>query len=56
MMVTVELTKHEAEALSEATMLGDTDDVEALRTATGKLWKAASAQQHGATWRIIYST
>jgi hypothetical protein len=52
-MVTVELTKREADALSEATRLGDTDDLEALRTAIDKLWKAADAQQHGDTWRII---
>jgi hypothetical protein len=55
-MVTVELTKREADALSEATRLGDTDDLEALRTATDKLWKAADAQQHGDTWRIIHAT
>ena len=52
-MVTVELTEREADALSEATRLGDTDDLEALRTAIDKLWKAADAQQHGDTWRII---
>jgi hypothetical protein len=55
-MVTVELTKREADALSEAIRLGDTDDLEALRTATDKLWKAADAQQHGDTWRIIHAT
>jgi hypothetical protein len=56
MMVTVELTKCEADALSEATRLGDTDDLEALRAATDKQWKAADAQQHGDTWRIIHAT
>ena len=55
-MVTVELTKREADALSEATRLGDTDDLEALRTAIGRLWKAADAQQRGDTWRIIRAT
>ena len=55
-MVTVELTKREADALSEATRLGDTDDLEALRTAIDKLWKAADAQRHGDTWRIIRAT
>ena len=55
-MVTVELTKREADALSEATRLGDTDDLEALRTAIDKLWKAADAQQRGDTWRIIGAT
>jgi len=52
-MVTVELTKREADALSEATRLGNTDDLQALRTATE--WKAADAQQHGDTWRIIHA-
>jgi hypothetical protein len=52
-MVMVELTKREADALSEATGLGHTDDLEALRTAIDKLWKAADAQQRGDTWRII---
>jgi hypothetical protein len=55
-MVTVELTKREGGALSEATRLGDTDDLEALRTAIDKLWKAADAQQRGDTWRIIRAT
>ena len=55
-MITVELTKREADALSEATRLGDTDDLEALRTAIDKLWKAADARQHGETWRIIHAT
>ena len=54
-MITVELTKREAGALSEATRLGDTDDLEALRTAIDKIWKAADAQQHGDTWRIIHA-
>jgi hypothetical protein len=54
-MVTVELTKREADALNAATRLGNTDDAEALRTAIRKLWKAADAQRHGDTWRIIYA-
>ena len=52
-MVTVELTKREADAINDATRLGDTDDLEALRTATNKIWKAADAQRHGDTWRIV---
>ncbi len=52
-MVIVELTKREADAITKAIKLGDTDDPEALRNATGKLWKAAEAQRHGGTWRII---
>lgn len=55
-MVTVELTKREADALDEAIRLGDTKDVEALRTAIDKLWIAADAQQHGDTWRILYGS
>jgi hypothetical protein len=55
-MVTVELTKREADALDEAIRLGDTEDVEALRTAIDKLWIAADAQQHGDTWRILYGS
>jgi hypothetical protein len=55
-MVTVELTRREADALDEATRLGDTEDVEALRAATAKLWMAADAQQHGDTWRILYGS
>jgi hypothetical protein len=55
-MVTVELTKREADAVSEETRLGDTEDVEALRTATDKLWMAADARQHGDTWRILYGS
>lgn len=55
-MVTVELTKREADALNEATRLGDTEDVEALRAAIDKLWMAADAQQHGDTWRILYGS
>jgi hypothetical protein len=54
-MITVELTKREVGALSEATRLGDIDDLEALRTAIDKLWKAADAQEHGDTWRIIHA-
>jgi hypothetical protein len=50
-MVTVE-----ADTPSEPTSLGDTDDLEAPRTATGKLRRAAGAQQHGDTWRIIHAT
>ena len=42
------------EVAREATRLADTEDVEALRTATDKLWMAADAQQHGDTWRILY--
>ena len=54
-MVTVELTKREADALSEAIRLGDTDDLAALHcTATDKLWAAADAQQRRDTWRIIH--
>jgi hypothetical protein len=55
-MVTVELTKREADALDKAIRLGDTEDVEALRSATDKLWIAADAQQHGDTWRILYGS
>jgi hypothetical protein len=55
-MVMVELTKREADALDQAIRLGDTEDVEALRTATDKLWIAADAQQHGDTWRILYGS
>ena len=55
-MVTVELTRREADALDEATKRGDMEDVEALRTATDKLWIAADAQQHGDTWRILYGS
>ena len=55
-MVTVELTKREADAINEAIRLGNTDDLEALHTAIDKLWKAADAQQHGDTWRIIHAT
>jgi hypothetical protein len=55
-MVTVELTKREADAVNEATRLGDTKDVEALRTATDKLWMVADAQQHGDTWKILYGS
>ena len=54
-MVTVELTKREADAISEAIRLGSTDDLEALRAATDKLRKAADAQQRGDTWRIIHA-
>jgi hypothetical protein len=54
-MITVELTKREVGALSVATRLGDIDDLEALRTAIDKLWKAADAQEHGDTWRIIHA-
>ena len=55
-MVTVELTKREADAINEVIRLGNTDDLEALLTATDKLWTAADAQQHGDTWRIIHAT
>ena len=55
-MVTVEMTKREADALDDATRLGDTEDVEALRTAIDKLWIAADAQQHSDTWRILYGS
>ena len=53
-MVTVELSKREA--VNEAIRLGDREDVEALRTATDKLWMVADAQQHGDTWKILYGS